>query len=97
MGTKMVATATDLTTGPNQTVYSGSGLTVLGKFNLNWHLSKAFGVTGEVGYRMLNTGASTPTEIGLGSGLFQDTGGDYKALGLNLSGPVLGLGLLFNF
>ncbi len=73
-------------------LFTGSYLTFLGKVNANWKFSRLFSVFAEGGYRVLNTTQFTnPNITGSGTDILQ------QSFSLNLGGPVVGGGLVFNF
>jgi hypothetical protein len=82
--------------GPNVTSMAAHAFTGLVKLDANYALTKAISVFGEGGYRVLQTIPIEPGTPVNGSQIFQQNGA-YVPVTLNLSGPVLGVGLEYTF
>jgi hypothetical protein len=95
-GTQVSGTATNLA-APNVTTISASAPTFLIDTDVNWHITEPFWIFAELGYRYLQTSSQTPTTVGAGQGIFQNSSGSFVAVPINLSGPVVNFGLRLNF
>ncbi len=82
--------STSLTdSAPNETIFKSSPVTILVKAHLTYFFNGNFGLSGEIGYRMLSTDGLTATTSGNGSNIFTaalpiNYGGLYFSAGFGL-------------
>lgn len=89
-----VETVYEQGTGDNVVTYGKSAMTILPRVDFRYLMGNGFGIVGEAGYRLLSIAAAEPTVSGDVDGLY---GTPPVALGVDLSGPVLGLGVSYSF
>ncbi len=96
-GTTLTSQATTLA-APNTVEFSQSATTFQVKLDANLQVSSSISIFGELGYRMLSLAGLSWAGAANGDYLFKDaTTGAATAFDLNLSGPMLGIGLGYNF
>ncbi len=81
---------------PNETVYESSAVTGLLSGGFQWYLTPSFGLTSELGYRVLTTSESVPVVAGNGSEVFR-SGSQYAAISISMNGLFAGAGIVFRF
>lgn len=81
---------------PNVTQFSSSAMMEMLRINADYKISDLLSLYAEAGYRLLKTSSVPPSQTGNGGTLFQSNG-SYASIPLNLDGPVLGVGVVFNF
>jgi hypothetical protein len=97
MGTGVTATDTSQSAN-NVTSMSMTSTTFYLAADANWQISEPFWLFAELGYRYLDTTSATPGTVGTyGGSLFENGSGTLQSFDVNLSGPVLNIGVRFNF
>jgi hypothetical protein len=89
----LATTATNLA-APNETDMSGTAISAIFRLDAALKLTSWLSLYGEGGYRLLKASSTTITVTGNGSSLF---GTPAAAVPLDMSGPILDLGLKLSF
>lgn len=82
---------------PNETIYTAHNFTGIVKGGVSWYVYKNLSLVFEAGYRHNRTAALQPVQAQNGSEIFEDGEGGFVSIPLNLSGPVLGVGVGIEF
>lgn len=98
--TELVSVASDRA-APNETKLFAHSPTFTVKANVGFNITKSIGLYAEFGYRYLKTAKLTPSIEGDGSDIFRDDptdpSSDYIPVSINLTGPLIGGGVMLTF